>query len=46
VSRRQGGIKVTMISRGVEISITRGLEEMEDGLTTMIFSFLFLFCFF
>ena len=28
--RRGGWIEVTMISRGVEISIARGIVEMED----------------
>ena len=27
-----GGKKVVMISRGIEISITGGVEEMEDGI--------------
>ena len=32
-------MEVTMISRGVEISIARGVEEMNDDLTTVIILF-------
>jgi len=37
--RREGWMEVTMISRGVEISIARGVEEMNDDLTTVIILF-------
>ena len=40
---RGGWIEVTMISRGVEISIAGGVEETKDALTT---DFLYLFLFF
>jgi len=34
-------MEVTMISRGVEISIAGGVAETEDGLTTVTFFFFF-----
>jgi len=46
--RRGGWIEVTMISRGVEISIAGGVEETEDALTIVLFYlyiFIFLFLF-
>jgi len=39
-------MEVTMISRGVEISIAGGVAETEDALTTVTFFFFFLFFFF
>jgi len=41
--RRGGWMGVTMISRGVEISIAGGVAETEDALTTVTFLFLFFF---
>jgi len=39
-------MEVTMISQGIEISIARGVEETEDGLTTVTFLFILCFLFF
>jgi len=39
--RRGGGMEVTMISRGVEISIAGGVAETEDGNYCDCFFFLF-----
>jgi len=36
-------MEVTMISRGVEISIAGGVAETEDALTTVTFFFYFYF---
>jgi len=44
--RRGGWMDVTMISRGVEISIAGGVAETEDALTTVTFFFFFFFSFF
>ena len=43
--RRGGWMEVTMISRGVEISIAGGVAETEDVTTLTVF-FLFFFLFF
>ena len=39
--RRGEWMEVTMISRGVEISIAGGVPETEDDLTTVTFFFIF-----
>ena len=44
--RRGGWIEVTMISRGVEISIAGGVAETEDGINCNRFFFLSFFSFF
>jgi hypothetical protein len=41
VTGRGEGVEVTMISRGVEISIAGGVAETEDDLTICDFFFLF-----
>jgi len=39
--RREGWMEVTMISRGVEISIAGGVEETKDVQTTVTDSLLY-----
>jgi hypothetical protein len=41
VTGRGEGVEVTMISRGVEISIAGGVAETEDAVVDVIFLFFF-----